>query len=243
MRALWRQAGSGPCRCGRGLDRPLLPPSPVAMQTAGREPRLQTPSGDAHWAFSLSSTSNECTSLWVEQRPASGPCSGSSLFWRALTGPWDLAPSPPGAWALRERYGGSCPCSCGKGPPSPPPPSARARLPYVACAPGPGRRWERDGPRARQRVGTCLLLMITQLACKLAGCRPAPALAVLEHLNCHESLYEVFPNGCILGYDPAHHSPAAPVAPQLCGIFLPPVTHTWPRPSSPPLVEPGPTES
>ena len=145
MRALWRQAGSGPCRCGRGLDRPLLPPSPVAMQTAGREPRLQTPSGDAHWAFSLSSTSNECTSLWVEQRPASGPCSGSSLFWRALTGPWDLAPSPPGAWALRERYGGSCPCSCGKGPPSPPspPPPLCART-----APLCGLR-----PRAREKMG------------------------------------------------------------------------------------------
>ena len=69
-------------------------------------------------------------------------------------------------------------------------------------------------------------------------------MAVLEHLNCHESLYKVFPDGCILGYDPAHHSPAAPVAPRNgVGSSCPPSSHTWPRPSSPPLVEPGPTGS
>ena len=50
--------------------------------------------------------------------------------------------------------------------------------------------------------------------------------------------------GSILGYDPAYHSPAAPVAPlNGVGSSSPSSSHIWPRPSSPPLVEPGPTES
>ena len=52
------------------------------------------------------------------------------------------------------------------------------------------------------------------------------------------------PTRCILGYDPAHHSPAAPVNPlNGVGSYWPPSSHTWPWPSSPPLVEPRPSES
>ena len=58
-----RSGCSCPCCCGRGLDRPLPPPSPEAMPIAGREPHPRAPSGDTYRVISLGLTSNEIVLL------------------------------------------------------------------------------------------------------------------------------------------------------------------------------------
>ena len=116
-------------------------------------------------------------------------------------------------------------------PPSPPP--ARA-APYMgACAPGPGGKMGEG---------------LTTSATARWDLPPADDCNSSVNAQAGSQHQRGVPRrvggGCILGYDPAHRSPAAPVAPRNgVGSSCPPSSHTWPRTSSPPLVEPGPTES
>ena len=161
--------------------------------------------------------------------------------------PGDLALSPQargwGAWALPlDTHARVTTCrphlfSCPQVPPPPPPPPlpppARAAPLYGGLCPLPGRQMGEG---------------LTTRATARGDLPPADdcnssvnAQACSQH---QRGVPRRAGDGCILGYDPAHHSPAAPVAPlNGVGSSCPPSSHTWPRPSSPPLVEPGPTES
>ena len=137
--------------------------------------------------------------------------------------PGDLAPSPPAKGEEHGLYPGTYTRA---GHDLSPPPYFPVPSPLHAWgsptqwpAPrGPGGGGGRTGSATVRGdlppvndYTTCL-----QQQYKRAGCRPAPALAVLEHLNCHESLFEVFPD-C----PPFPSSAFRP--PQGSGIFLPPV--------------------
>ena len=108
-----------------------------------------------------------------------------------------------------------------------------------ASRPGSGKSWGLQGgwggARARQRWGICLLRMITRFACDSSGCRPAPALAVMDHRPGHAACTTWSPTSASRAgatIQPAILLPHLSSPSTDGASIIPPSPHTWPGSSS-----------